>query len=276
MTLDSLVFDETKSPTVFDELTESEDERRRREHDSVAATVQKEWDRRSPQRTMSPDYVNSQPKTMRAKLGVTPEEEELTLFHYAATASIPKTVELSGVSAPKVRAVVYAPDLSASLQTLRDAMRVSVLRKIEETQEILLDALQDPSKLEKATLSQLSEVLGQVSEVHQNLVSATRGSGGAFGNSVRIEDAFTPEELEYMAFLQRRLTSGVTPVELPFEVPIYGESENNHLEDFVEPDFVASGGVEVDLSVDSIDFVETEPDENDVVEGPILDIAESP
>lgn len=252
-------FGETGGPpvamTLLQEQEAEEEARRNRESEQIARLYEAKLQERAPNRTMSPDYVAAQPTSMRAKLRVTPEEEETILFHYAATSSLARTRELAGSSDAKVRAVVYAPDLQASLAGLREAMRVSVIRKIEETQTILLDALQDSTKLEKASLSQISDILAQVSETHLNLVQATRS---ARISEVEVDptSVFSGDELEYMAFLRRRL-SAKSPSALPYESPsATSSSPDGGLDDFLDPSFSVSETIEISVSADQDDHAD--------------------
>jgi hypothetical protein len=88
---------------------------------------------------------------------------------------------------------------------------MSVIRKIEETQTILLEALQDPHKLETSSLTQISDVLRDISTTQLNLLNASR-SAEALIREVDPTALFSGDELEYMALLSRRLSS---PTALP-------------------------------------------------------------
>lgn len=193
--------------------SDRDDAARLRESDRIASQLQVELAKRSPTRTMSPDWIAAQPTSMRAKLRVTPEEEETILFHFSSTSSIPQTASLAGVGVDKVRSVVYAPDLQGRLSSIRESMRISVIRKIEETQTILLDALQNPDKLKDSSLTQISEVLTKISETQLNLLNASR-SPEAIIREVDPASIFSGDELEYMAFLRRRLSAPSAPREL--------------------------------------------------------------
>ena len=230
-------------------LADDEDEARRRESEAIASRLrQKLVDERSPMRSMSPDYVASLPSSMIEKLRITPTEVEEILFHYAATSSIPATVRESGYGQAKVRAVVYSPNSAEPLAALRSAMRISVIRKIEETQLILLDALQNPEKLADATLTQISSILEDVSTVGENLRSASRESGGLA--SVDPATVFSGDELEYMAYLRQRLTSGGGPSPEAFYQPTPSSADSVET---VEAEFVVSDFVsEIDISDDSV------------------------
>jgi len=196
------------SPSALLQKVEDE-ERRSRDRESLAISdrYQKTLESRGVSHTMSPDFVATQPTSLKQRLRVTPQEEEDILFHFAATASLPAASRLSGVSLDKVRAVVYAPEAQDKLASLRSAMRASIIRKIEETQTILLDAIQTPSKLDAATLSQLTDVFTKISETQVNLLSAASRSSSAYAVEVDPTTVFSGDELEYMAFLRRRLSA---------------------------------------------------------------------
>lgn len=194
-------------PELIESFTTADNDARQRESETIASRYEASLQSRSATKSMSPDWVASQPTTMIAKLRITPEEIEEILFHYASTSSLPKTARLAGVSDAKVRAVVFSPASQATLDSLRNAMRMSVIRKIEETQTILLDALQNETKLNDSSLTQISDVLRQISETHASLVSAT-SSPEALLTTVNPTDIYTGDELEYMAFLSRRLRAG--------------------------------------------------------------------
>jgi hypothetical protein len=197
-------------------LHEDDAARRRRESEQIQREYERELQKRSPQRTMSPEYLATLPSSLAEKLRVTPEEEELILYYYAATASVPKTAEACGVSLDKVRAIVYNPRSQSAISDFRDEMRLSVINKIEETQSALLEALQDPDKLRDSSLTQISSVFAQISETQLSLRTAERESARASASIADPTVIFTGEELEYMALLRRRVSSGGTPLELPF------------------------------------------------------------
>lgn len=161
---------------------------------------------------MSPEYLASLPASLAEKLRVTPAEEEEILYHYASTASIPKTATLTGLTLDKVRSIVYNPETQTRLADLRDAMRISVISKIEETQTVLLDAIQDPAKLNAATLTQIASVFNGISETQLALLQSTREATGGLALVADPSSIFSGEELEFMALMRRRLATGTSPV----------------------------------------------------------------
>lgn len=228
------------------EMRDEDDLVRLRESEQIAEKVQKEFEKRSPNKTMSPEWLAAQPKSLKEKLRVTPEEEEDVLFHFASTSSIPQTITLSGVGQAKVRAIVYNPDSQERLATLRNAMRMSIVRKLEETQMILLDAIQDPDKLKDASVTQISSVLKDVSETHHNLLAAAR-SPENFLREMDPASIYTGEELELMAFLSRRLAvqqTGSPRTALPSGSPLDSPEA-------LDADFVVASGEEVDVGVET-------------------------
>lgn len=196
----------TKQPSPPD-LQAEDAEARRRESEEIGSRYAAELSKRAPNQTMSPEYLATLPKSLAEKLRVTPEEEEEIFFHYASTSSIPKTASLSGLSLDKVRAIIYSPASQNSLRELREAMGASVIQKIEETQTILLEAMQDPGKLSSSSITQIASVFQDISETQMGLLAAAREQTGA---TVALSDptsVFSGDELEYMAFLRRRLTA---------------------------------------------------------------------
>jgi len=251
-----LFTDETK-PLTSSQLLQSERdaeiELRKRESDAIASRFADELTKRSPTKTMSPDYIASQPKTAVERYRVTPEEVEEILFHYASTSSIPKTTSLTGLPVTKVRAVVYSPALQDDLANLRLAMRQTVIRKMEETQTILLDALQDPDKLLSSSLTQISDVLREVSEIQMNLVASSQQRSMGL-EMINPTDIFSGDELEHMAFLRRKLQaagSGQTALPsggLPGPHDASAVGSDYHDEDVLDPDFTLGESEEVDIS----------------------------
>lgn len=223
------------------EISGSEDERRRRESHEIESRFADYLSKRSLTKSMSPDYVKSLPTSMKEKLRVTPEEEEAILYHYATTSSLNKTASACGVSLDKVRSVVYSPSSQTPLADLRDAMRISVITKIEETQTILLDAIQTPSKLDAASLTQLASVLSEISAVQLSLRDSLSSASRAYGllQDADPADIFSGDELEYMAFLRRRLSLPSSASREMAGSISGGESAMNGHE-FIDPDFVAS------------------------------------
>lgn len=232
------------------------------ESEAISSRYSEKLAERSTTKTMSPDYVAAQPTSMITKLRVTPEEQEEILFHYASTSSIPKSARLADVSESKVRAVVYNPEGQDSLAALRSAMRMSILRKIEETQTILLEALQNEQKLNDSSLTQISDVLREISEVQHNLLAAT-SSPSAFVTEIDPSSIYTGDELEMMAFLRRRLSAPATP--LPFGDSA-GPSSIAHSEadDYLETEFDITSSTDVDISSDSPIERKPEKSENDL------------
>lgn len=182
-------------------------EQRERESELIRDRMIARHNRAYRPSVMSPEYLASLPTTLAEKLRVTPEQEEEILYHYASTSSIPKTADLAGVGVDKVRAVVYNPQSQKHLVEIRDAMRISVISKIEETQTILLDALQDPQKLSQSSLTAISSVFQEISETQLALMTASRELAGSVATLADPSSLFTGDELEYMAFLRRRLSA---------------------------------------------------------------------
>lgn len=152
----------------------------------------------------SAEWLASRPKSAIEKWKVTPEEQEEIIYAYAATRSIPKTCRETGANVQKVRAVIFDEECDKMIQSLRLKMRAEVITKISETQFDLLEAIQDPGKLERATLRELSGVFTEISQAQVNLVAAQREVAlGPIAN-VNPEDVFTGEELQYMAMMRKR------------------------------------------------------------------------
>lgn len=192
------IFDSNHNPSDTDRVSESEE---------IELRLSAERDLKNARRTMSPEYLASLPKSMIEKLRVTPEEQEEILFHYATTSSLPKTALATHLPLDKIRAVVYSPQFADQLGQIRDALRVSVIQKIEETQIQLLEAIQDPTKLANASLTQISSVFSEISETQLNLLRTRSEIAGSSAVLANPSELFSGDELEYMAFLRRRVTS---------------------------------------------------------------------
>lgn len=177
------------------------------ENDQIGEEYRGSIEGRGRRSTLSPSYINSRPRTLAEKLHVTPEEEEHILFIFAGTYSIQQTAKSCGVTQDKVRSVVYNPEMRERIQIHRDAMRMSVLSKIEESQYVLLDAMQDPDKLKNSSITQISEVFQEISEVQGNIVTSMREAANP-ATTVDPIKLFTGDELEYMAMLRKRIGSG--------------------------------------------------------------------
>lgn len=197
-----------------------DEEQRDRENEVISQRYHQELEKRNASRSMSPDYINSLPKSLIEKLRVTPEQQEEILYYYASTSSIPKTAEASGVSLDKVRAVVYNPDSQSTISEIRDALRISVLSKISETQHALLEAIQDPQKLHDSSITQLASVFTDITESQINLTTAQREATGPSAALSNPSEVFTGDELEYMAFLRRRLSAGPTAEPIPLATEV--------------------------------------------------------
>lgn len=252
------------SPTTaeeYDDATSQSDE-----SDEIAARYRDQLSLRGHRSPFSPDFLNRQPRSALEKLRISAEEEENVLYLYAGTYSLHQTAASAGISLEKVRAIVYSPSASQKIQAYRDQMRVSVLQKIEEAQVVLLDSMQDPSKLADSSITQISDVFVEISGVQSNLVSSLRESAGH--TTIDPVDVLDGEDLEYLALLRRRLSVGPqsqstedlysyesSPSAISAEFSL-GDSEN------LDPPDVPSGedsldlashddpGVEADFSVD--------------------------
>lgn len=218
---------------------DSEYESRLNESEEIEAEVARKYDANNRRPTLSPDYLASLPKSLAEKLRVTPEEEEEILFHYASTSSIQKTALASRVPLDKVRAIVYSPRFADRLGQIRDAIRISVIQKIEETQITLLDTLQDPDKLRDASLTQIASVFSTISEAQINLLTSQGFQTGAHAAVADPSQIFSGDELEYMAFLRRRLSSPLTPPPTSIGVGVEATDPDGGMtgHEFIDPDF---------------------------------------
>lgn len=153
----------------------------------------------------SADFLASRPRSALEALKITPEQQELVIYHYASTSSIPKTAALSGLGVDKVRAIIFNPTSSERIDDYRAKMRVSIIGKIEQTQVSLLEAMQDEIKLRNASLREISGVFSEVTAAQVSLVTATREAAGPAELSVDPSEIFSGEDMEYMALLRRRL-----------------------------------------------------------------------
>lgn len=161
----------------------------------------------------SPEYMNSRPKSALEALRITPEQQELVIFHYASTSSIPKTCALTGLGSDKVRAIIFNPSSTPIIDEYRTKMRVSILGEIEKTQVDLLEAVRDQNKLKNATLREISLVFSEITTSQVSMMTASREvASGGFGNSVDPTKIFSGEEMEVMALLRRKLDVGSTHV----------------------------------------------------------------
>ena len=162
---------------------------------------------RGQRNNFSPEFLNAQPRSLAEKLKVTPEEEEQILYLYAATYSIHRVSQDLSISLNKVRSVVYLPDNRPLIDEYRTQMKLGVLDKISETQQVLLDAMQDPDKLQNSSITQISKTFQEISEVQGNIVSSIRDSHDPTAN-IDPSQVFGGEDLEYIALLRRRLSIG--------------------------------------------------------------------
>ena len=247
--------------------SEAEENLRRMESEKIEARLSQEHSARFQPMTKSPDYLASLPTSLAAKLRVTPEEHEEILYHFAATSSVPKTALAARVSLDKVKAVIYSPESTSTITQLRNAMRASVMQKIEETQVQLLEAIQDPTKLQATPLGILANVFTDISQTQINILKAQHEVASG---SVAIADPsslLSGDELEYMGFLRRRLSSPPRTSSLPAATGGDEGSEdlshhamNGH--EFVDPLYETCEGEETD------DFVGPEEDTDDFSASP--------
>lgn len=221
---------------------DGEADRRRQESEEIEARYAEQLARRNYVTPMAPEFVASRPTSMVEKLKITPEEEEEVLFHYASTRSIHKTASSCGITLDKVRAIVYAPQNQDHLDDLRNAMRMSVIEKIGETQTVLLDEIQDPRKLTDSSLTQIASVFETISETQVNLLRASREMNGPSSNAIDPTVVLSAEDMEYMALLRRRLAAGPPPPLLSHEVDQSHVSMDGH--DFVDAEYSSSPGLE--------------------------------
>lgn len=179
---------------------------RRAESDRLKAEYLKTLEPRNNQteHKYSPNWQREQPKTAIQKYHVTPEEQEEILFQYAVTSSIPKTVKATGCDSRKVRAVIFAPDADSVIVNLRNRIRANIIDKIGETQFELLDAIQDPTKLQNAGLRELASVFSEISSTQMGLISAQKEAAGGSFAKVNPEEVFSGEDLHFMALMRRK------------------------------------------------------------------------
>lgn len=168
-------------------------------------------------RSYSPDYLATLPKNAIEALGITPKEQEEILFQYASTSSIPKTVALTRLPVDKVRAVVFNPPSADIIKVMRDRMRISIISKIEETQSVLLEAMQDEHKLSNASLREISNVFSEISSSQIALITANSEMNGPPELQVDPSEVFSGEELEYMALMRRKLSTAPRELRGSFE-----------------------------------------------------------
>jgi hypothetical protein len=237
-------------------------ERRSRESDDIASRYASALETKS-QRSYSSDFVSRQNRSLMDRLHVTPEEEELVLYYFSSTASLSKTSSITGIHRDKVEAIVYSPSAKSRINDLRQEMQLSVLSKIEETQTVLLDSLQDDQRLSAAPLREIAEVFTDVSTVQLNLLSASRKLAGSTIDSVDPSALFTADELEYMAFLRKRLS-------LPQGAELPSGSEVDPLENFV------SNGVDDSFGVDPANNSKFLPDPSGLPVDPFGDSISHP
>lgn len=190
------------------------------ENEEIAARYHDELARRGHRVPFSPSFLEAQPRSALEKLRVTAEEEEQVLYLYAATYSIHQTASASQLPVDKVRAIVYSPSANDRIQDYRDQMKISLLQKIEETQVVLLDSIQDPNKLADASITMLSDVFVEISSTQSNLLTSLRESHTI--STVDPSELFGGEDLEYIALLRRKLALGPSATSqsedpLPFE-----------------------------------------------------------
>lgn len=170
-------------------------------------------------------YELTKPKNEMERLHITPEQEEEIRFHFAMTSSIPKTVSATGLDTLRVRAVVFNPDSSQAIAMMRDRLRVSVMDRIGETQAALLDAMQDEHKLANASLREIANVFSEITSSQVSLKTAERELAGTLESSVDPADLFSGDELEYMAFLSRRVHTNRPSALRESPVDPYGDNE---------------------------------------------------
>lgn len=258
------------------------------ENEEISGKFQAGLAQRGHRSPFSTDYLNSRPRSALERFHITAEQEEQILYLYAATYSLHQTASSSGIALDKVRAVVYSPQANERIQSYRDEMKVSLLQKIEETQVVLLDAVQDPEKLKSASITQISEVFVEISETQGNLISSLQ-SGGSSIREMDPTQIFDGEDLEYIALLRRRLAIGSptrtedhasldSPLDLIDTDFISGDSINLDPSDFpthdnpgpeVDEEFTSQDnpGLEVDEDVFSHDNPPNDVDEDiDIIE----------
>lgn len=219
-----------------------EDELRRRESEEISKRYAQDLEKRNYVTPMSPGFIAARPASMMEKLRITVEEEEEVLFHFAATRSIHKAASSCGITLDKVRAIVYAPQNQDHLGELRTAMRMSIVEKIGETQTVLLDELQNPTKLNDSSLTQIASVFETISETQVNLLRASREAAGGSGGTIDPTAVLSAEDMEYMALLRRRLSADPPPARLPHEVDPSHTSMAGH--DFVDVELVSESDEE--------------------------------
>lgn len=159
-------------------------------------------------KSFSPDYLATLPKSAIEALGVTPQEQEEILFHYACTSSIPKTASLARVGSDKVRAVIFTPSASETLRVMRERMSVSIIDKIKDTQISLLEAMQNETKLQNAPLREISSVFSEITSSQIALMTASTDSALPPELQADPSDIFSGDELEYMAYMRRKMSAG--------------------------------------------------------------------
>ena len=140
---------------------------------------------------------------------LTVEQIETIRATYALTKSYTAAANAAGCSINGAkRYITSVDDEFADLRKEKTAITIeAIIVKISRVQERLLDAMLDPSKVEKASMQELATSLGIVTDKRQLLAGdpTSRSENVSNDASTRL----TPEQMEQAARIRERLSEKV-------------------------------------------------------------------
>ena len=139
---------------------------------------------------------------------LTVEQIETIRATYALTRSYAAAGKAAGCSETTARDYIKKSDDFAEFRAEKQAITIEqIIVKIGHVQERLLDAMLEPSKVEKASMQELATSLGIVTDKRQLLAGdpTSRSENVSNDASTRL----TPEQMEQAARIRERLSDKV-------------------------------------------------------------------